>query len=280
MRRLLVLALCALLTGCASTGTAASPPAPAAEPDPLPTSAPASDAALVMPDLVGLPSTEAQRVLGDLQADGALQLWSSWERPVTVGCRMRPGTVAWQRPAPGAELTNVTEVRIRTAALDLARFRGPCHPPDGNRGPVRGQDSDLAAGFYRFASDPSLGAPFAFGPVWVGLEDGPTSVLLEGPALADLAKWEIGKAYAERAGPFSALDTLASSGGYYEVHDGIATDCSPTGGTAPSDLTDLRAISLTSPADVTSACMEFWAVTLFLDGHDEIRGVALRLGSP
>ncbi|MDO9495712.1 MAG: hypothetical protein Q7J48_08435 [Nocardioides sp.] len=42
----------------------------------------------------------------------------------------------------------------------------------------------------------------------------------------------------------------------------------------------MRAISLIVPSDVFSSCMDWWAVTLFLDAQDRIGGVALRLGSP
>jgi hypothetical protein len=45
-------------------------------------------------------------------------------------------------------------------------------------------------------------------------------------------------------------------------------------------LAGMRAISMTVPADTVGACMEWWGVTLFLDGNDNIRGVALRHGAP
>jgi len=285
VRGALAIAVCVFLIAC--QGSEETPDPNTTEPAPSATAsatasptASVTEPAVLMPDLVGLTSTEAMRQLGDLQSDDGVVLSLSWDRPVPVRCGMRPGTVARQRPAPGTVLESGAEVHIRTAALDLARFRGPCHPPDGNQGPVTGRDAELAVGFYRFAADPSLGAPFTDGPVWVGLEDGLASVDLQGPALADLSAWRIGTAYAERAGPFSALDILAGSGGYYALHEGIASDCSAAGGTAPSELADLRAISFTAPSDTTGACMEFWAVTLFLDEHDQIRGVALWLGSP
>jgi hypothetical protein len=113
-------------------------------------------------------------LLGGLQADEELRLSTSWLRPVPVRCGERPGSVALQEPAPGAVLTSGTVVEIRTAALDLQHFRGPCEPPAGDLGPVRGPDSVIARQFYRFAADPSLGAPFVDGEVWTGLENGPT----------------------------------------------------------------------------------------------------------
>ena len=86
--------------------------------------------------------------------------------------------------------------------------------------------------------------------------------------------------YAERSGPFSALDVLAGSGGWYELREGVSGTCPESAGEAPPGLQGLRALTLSSPADVTSACLEWWGVTLFLDAQDRIRGVAMRLGSP
>lgn len=104
---------------------------------------------------------------------------------------------------------------------------------------------------------------------------------LSGSELGELAAWELDEVeYAERSGPFSALDILAASGGYFELRDGVANTCPGGNDRAPSELAGLRAISLTAPEDVTSACLEWWSVTLFLDSDNEIRGVALRLGSP
>jgi len=60
----------------------------------------------------------------------------------------------------------------------------------------------------------------------------------------------------------------------------VVGTCPERAGEAPAELEGLRTLSLSSPADVTSACLEWWGVTLFLDPQDRIRGVALRLGSP
>ena len=72
---------------------------------------------------------------------------------------------------------------------------------------------------------------------------------------------------------------VAGSGGYYELHRVIEPPCGFGGADAPPELTGLRAISLTASWETTSACMDWWGVTLFLEG-DEVRGVVLRLGSP
>lgn len=226
-----------------------------------------------MPNLIGLPSAEAGLRLGELE------LSSSWERPITVSCGTRPKTIAWQRPAPGTPMTPRVDVRVRTAALNLDVFRRPCSPRDGDLGPLRGADAHLAREFYRFAADPSLGVPFAGDETWVGIEAGRTSITLDEAERQHLEAWELGADYAEAGGPFSALDTLAASGGYYELRRGIAATCPNGNADPPPHLTDARAISLAAPADVTSACMEWWRVTLFLNPQDQIRGVALRLGS-
>jgi hypothetical protein len=73
---------------------------------------------------------------------------------------------------------------------------------------------------------------------------------------------------------------VASSGGYYELHDGVVATCPSGNHQPPPELVGMRAISLTAPSDTVSACMEWWGVTLFLDTDAKIRGAALRLGSP
>lgn len=92
--------------------------------------------------------------------------------------------------------------------------------------------------------------------------------------------WEADAEYAESLGPFSALDILAQSGGYYELRRGVAATCPAGNAKAPPELVGLRAISLIARADVTSSCMEWWGVTLFPDSQDRIKGVALPVGSP
>lgn len=227
-----------------------------------------------MPDLVGLPSVTASQRLGDLD------VLTEWGRPVPVRCGVRPGSVTRQSPAPGAKLEPTTTIRVRTAALDLDSFRGPCAPSDAPESLLSEADAKIARQFYRFAADPSLGARFSPEGVWVGIEDGPPALSLSLSSLEELASWELGRGYAEQVGPFSALDTLALSGGYYDLEAGVAGTCPQGNSDAPLELRSLRAISMVAPEDVTSACYEWWSVTLFLDPQDRIRGVSLRLGSP
>ena len=100
--------------------------------------------------------------------------------------------------------------------------------------------------------------------------------------LNDPNAWQVGEGYAERMGPFSPLDILAGSGGYYEVHRGILPTCGfeAEDDEAPPELSGLRAITITVPHDAMMACMDWWGITLFLDSQAHVRGVALRLGSP
>jgi len=228
---------------------------------------------LLMPDLVGLPALEAGELIGELD------LGSAWGRPVQVRCELRPGVIARQHPRPGTELSRTTTIRVRTTALDLEVFRGPCEPAEGDLGPLRGPDADLARDFYRFAAEPAATALFA-DEVWVGLEDGLASTTLDRSALTDLAAWKVGRMYAERVGPFSPLDIVAASGGYFGLHRGASPGCGVGGLGRPPELAGLRTITLTSPSDTTMSCMDWWGVTLVLDAGDRIRGVVLRLGSP
>lgn len=272
--RWIALAVLALaISACGSSGEQDQAGDPNAPTTPAATSEPTSEppsAAAVMPDLVGLLAPEAGARIGDLG------LGSEWDS-VVVRCGTQPGTVVQQLPAAGAAITDKTEVRVRTASLDLNEFRGPCDV--AGLGPVTGADAALARQFYRFAADPSLGAPFVDGDVWIGIEDGLAATAVSADERADLAAWQLDAEYAERGGPFSALDVLASSGGYYEVHRGVVGTCPGGNDATPTELAGLRAISLTVPEDSIDSCMDWWDVTLFLDG-DEIRGVAMRLGSP
>ncbi|MFT3873361.1 MAG: PASTA domain-containing protein [Nocardioides sp.] len=228
---------------------------------------------MLMPDLVGLPALEAGEMVGELDLD------SAWGRPVPVRCGVRPGVIARQHPEPGTELSKTTTIRVRTTALDLEVFRGPCEPEDGDLGPLRGPDAALARDFYRFAAEPAPATLFA-DEVWVALEGGLASTTIDRSALTDLAAWRLDEAYAERVGPFSALDVVAASGGYFELRRGASPGCGGGGLGRPSELAGLRTITLTSPSDTTMSCMDWWGVTLVLGTNDRIRGVVLRLGSP
>lgn len=228
-----------------------------------------------MPDLLGLPSVKASRRLSKLGLGS-----QTWGPDVAVGCEVRPHTVVQQRPAAGMPVRPNQDVRIRTAGLDLERFRGPCRGHEVAIGPITEPDLRLARRFYRFAADPSLAGGFAPGDVWVGIEDGQGSMNLAAADLDQLTAWEFDVLYAERSGPLSPLDVVARSGGYYQLRRGIVGTCPSGNDLAPEGLSGFRTLSLTSPRDVTSSCIDWWGVTLFVDSRDRIRGVALRLGSP
>lgn len=270
------LAALALLASCASAPSEPSTGAPPSSPTTVATTSPSAAPMPEMPDLVGLPAPAAGRRLGELEARTRIGLSSAWGRPVTVRCEARPGSVVRQHPAPGTPLGRRPRVRVRTAALDLARFRGPCSPVDGVRG-IRGVEAEIAEQFYRFAADPDLGAPFVDGPVRVRLGTGPGAVVGEDVRTA-LTAWELSGPYAERSGPLSPLDVVAASGGYYEVRRGVVAECFT--GAAQEPTAPARAISLVARADAVDSCMNWWGVTLHLDAEDRISEVVLRLGSP
>lgn len=267
-----------LLVGCQAQNGGGTQPDPPR--DPRPASSSEGHDVVRMPNLVGLPSAEAGRRIGELEASHKLGISSSWRSEVITQCGVRPSSVTRQRPAPGSALRRRTVVHVRAAALNLDRFRGPCEPVDGDLGPVAGRDARLARQFYRFAADPALGAPFVDDEVWVGIEDGMVATSLDVGERPHLDAWELETGYAEAIGPFSALDVVAASGGYYEVHRGVARTCPSGDDDAPPGFAELRPISLTAPADTTSSCSQWWAVTLFLTHENKIRGVALGLGSP
>ncbi len=270
-----------VLQACQDSGDAddgPDQPAPSNQPSTTVTEPEAAPA--LMPDLTGLPSARAGRRIGALEASARLGISSSWHQPIAIRCDVRPGTVVRQKPPAGTELERGIEIQIWTGELDLDQFRGPCDPVHVTSGEVDPADADIAREFYRFASDPSLGAPFADGAIWAGIEEGPAAVAVGEAERADLGAWEIDTAYAERSGPFSALDLLARSGGYYELAGGVNAGCFTDKGTRPTKLVGLRAISFAAPSDTVSSCLEWWSVTLFLNDQHEIQGVSLRLGSP
>lgn len=275
MRTLVVVAVALVVAGCARE---AEPPSTTSEPAPVSTPTPTPTAeAVLMPDLIGLPANGAMGELGRIQTD--LQLRLDWAAPVRVGCETRPGTVVRQQPAAGTALHRHTEVVIRTGEMDVAVFRGPCEPEDGEVGPVRGAEAALARDFYRFAADPTQGGVFGTGSTWLGIESGLWETTVAEEDRYDLGAWSMDTNYAEASGPMAPLDLLARTGGYFEVHHGVEEAC--TGDAAPpEDLETMRALSITPPSDVVGSCMEAWAITLFVDSGNVIRGVALRMGSP
>ncbi|HEX6150207.1 PASTA domain-containing protein [Nocardioides sp.] len=249
-----------------------------ASPTEQPTSSSPTPDPVTMPDLIGLTSSVAGRRIGQLDGSTRLGLSPSWSG-APVRCDVRPGTVVHQRPPAGTRLRRRQVIRVQTAYLDIGVFRGPCSPTAGDLGPLRGTDATLARRFYRFAADPTLGAPFAPEPVWHGIGSGSVATWVSVAQRADLSAWRLDTLYAERSGPFSALDVLAASGGYYQLHRGTSAGCSGDADDPPA-MAGFRSITLSSPRDTTDACLDWWSVTLYLDEDDLIRGVALRLGAP
>lgn len=263
---------CETETAPAGEPTASVSASAPATPSPLPDS-------VLMPDIVGLFDQQAGERLVEVYDQVEFFLGSSWTQQKVVDCDVVPRTIVRQEPAAGTPLSKRTEIEVWMAELDLDRFRGPCEPGAGELGPVRGADARLAREFYRFAADPSLGAAFVDGEVWVGIEGGPAKAMLSADERADLAAWRFFAEYAERAGDMSPLDTLAASGGLYEVRRGVEPTCASGFNEIPPELAHLRAITLTTAPATITACMNWWGVVLYLDA-DRIAGVALKLGAP
>lgn len=268
-----------LLAACHS-----APPGPTPSAPPLTRgSGSGTTPAAATPQLLGLGRAQAGRRIGRLESATHLGLSSDWRSEVITHCGPRPGTVVRQRPAPGTPLHRGSVIHVRVAAMDLRRFRGPCAVPGSVTAPPRHRpDAALAERFYRFAVDPHQPGPFAPGPVWTGLEDGPgrASTLVQPRQRRSPRAWRVRATYAERRGPFSALDVVARSGGYLRVHPGIAPTCPAGNAAAPRSLRGFRAITLTPWRDAVDSCSAWWGVTLFLDDRSQIRGVALRVGAP
>ena len=119
-------AMLLILGACQSPGGGATRPAP--DTHSPPSSSPKTRAVVLMPDLVGMASAEAGRRIGEIEGTYRLGISSSWRSQVIARCGTRPDSVTRQRPAPGTPLKRRTVVQVRTAALDLDKFRGPCEP--------------------------------------------------------------------------------------------------------------------------------------------------------
>lgn len=154
-RSCIALVLVVLLTAACSADPAGS--RGTASGDTETTSTQSSGTELVMPDLVGLPADKASRRLGELEGRARLGLASSWRPQVVLDCEVRPHTIVRQAPTAGTPLTRRTEVHVWTAELDLSKFRGPCEPPDGDRGPLTGPMPSLLVS--------SIGLPLPLPPM-------------------------------------------------------------------------------------------------------------------
>lgn len=87
--------------------------------------------------------------------------------------------------------------------------------------------------------------------------------------------------FRERLGPFSALDVVAEGGAVTATagrHAGCAASDEPP--PPPRGLADLRVVSIQPDRDEVIACMQWWAVDLFLTDEGLLAGVDLDLGAP
>lgn len=102
--------------------------------------------------------------------------------------------------------------------------------------------------------------------------------------LLDPGAWLIDpgpEGFRERVGPFSALDVVAAAGVVTTSigrHGGCWAADEPL--PPPPELSTLRVVSVQPDRRDVAACMQWWAVDIFVTDSGRIAGVDLDLGSP
>lgn len=89
------------------------------------------------------------------------------------------------------------------------------------------------------------------------------------------------KGFRERVGPFSALDLLANAGALTTSasrHGSCTTADEPL--PPPPELSSLHVVSIQPDRRDVAACMQWWAVDLFVTDSGRIAGVDVDLGAP
>jgi hypothetical protein len=97
--------------------------------------------------------------------------------------------------------------------------------------------------------------------------------------LGERSAWDVepvGGTFAERSGPFNALDLLASTS-WYRVSDGPVPSC-PAGPRSWPSLEGMSQVNI-EPVGIDS-CIEWFAVSVFLDDAGDVAGVVVDIGSP
>lgn len=87
--------------------------------------------------------------------------------------------------------------------------------------------------------------------------------------------------FRERSGPFSALDVLAQAD-EIAVTFGPHASCNTPGQPVPppTEVADLRRVSIEPGPDAVAACMQWWSVDLYITPTGEITAVTLDFGAP
>lgn len=89
------------------------------------------------------------------------------------------------------------------------------------------------------------------------------------------------KGFRERVGPFSALDLLADAGAV-TTSAGRHSNCPAADEPLPppAELSTLQVVSIQPDRRDVAACMQWWAVDIFVTDSGRIGGVDLDLGAP
>lgn len=87
--------------------------------------------------------------------------------------------------------------------------------------------------------------------------------------------------FRERVGPFSALDLVADAGAV-TTSDGRHGSCTAADEplAPPPELSTLQVVSIQPDRRDVAACMQWWAVDIFVTDSGRITGVDLDLGAP
>lgn len=161
----------------------------------------------------------------------------------------------------------------------LGRFDQPAGESDSF---ASAEDRDLIADFLRFAADPggdtASALPFA-DKVTLGLAD--ELITTRTPSeLGHPDAWVLdAEGFRAYVGPFSALD-VAAHATETVVSVGDHPHCVSPPVPAPTEVADLRRVSVQpSPASIDS-CLQWWTVDLFLTDDQRIAAVTLDLYEP
>jgi hypothetical protein len=195
------------------------------------------------------PRADLKRTPRALLATGALAA-------LVVGCATSsPSPSATSPPSPSASAVHIDAEAIASAWIDFARAR-----------------DEQSFADVPFATDVAL----ALG--------GEIRLLRPADDLLDPAAWVIHpgpEGFRERTGPFSALDVVADAGGV-RTSTGRHGSCTAAEEPLPPppELSTLQVISTQPDRRDVAACMQWWAVDLFVTDGGRIIGVDLDLGSP
>jgi hypothetical protein len=178
-----------------------------------------------------------------------------------------------------------TSGRVESPSPTQTAAVSPSGAPPPSLSPTQSateEDRSLIAALIRFAKAPSeeaLGAlPFA-PEVSLGL--GPDLLTTKGrDELIRPSAWKLdAEAFRGYVGPFSALETLATSGETF-VSRGPHPHCASPPQAPARDVEALERVSVQPAQESIDTCLKWWSVDLFIDADGRIRAVTLDLFAP